>query len=328
MAFRVTDDAGKVLASGKDLAALQRQLRPRLRATLSARAGALTKSGLTEWSFGELPRVFTDGEVRAYPALVDAGAAVDIRLFETPGSARAAMRAGTRRLILLGARSPVKDIAARLSTQDKLVLSDNPHGGVAKLFVDCVNCAADSLIDAAGGPAWDPDGFAALAASVRDGLHAATYAAVEWARTTLGLAHAIEVRLDGLRSPVLEPGRGGHQGPAGRPGGTGIPDGRGAGPAAVRGPLPAGDQRGLDKLAENPGRDAQLMVLVQGVSDEYRNALAALPAAARGSEEAQAVRWMIEELRVSLFAQTLGTPAPVSERRVRSAIERIRLPVQ
>ncbi|HEX3958921.1 MAG TPA: ATP-dependent RNA helicase HrpA [Trebonia sp.] len=353
MTFRVTDDGGgdggpggagreaggagrevagartgTVLASGKDLAALQRQLRPRLRATLSARASALTKSGLTEWSFGELPRVFTDGEVRAYPALVDAGAAVDIRLFETPGAAQAAMRAGTRRLILLGARSPVKDIAARLSTQDKLVLSDNPHGGVAKLFVDCVNCAADSLIAAAGGPAWDPDGFAALAAAVRGGLHATTSEVVEWARTTLGQAHAIEVRLQGLHSRVVEPAVADIRDQLAALVGPGYLTAAGLArlPSVAR--YLRGMERRLDKLAENPGRDAQLMALVHGVTDEYREALAALPAAARGSAEAQAVRWMIEELRVSLFAQTLGTPAPVSERRVRSAIERIRLRVQ
>ena len=104
----------QVVAAGKDLAALQRQLRPKLRATLSARASALTRTGLTTWDFGPLPQVFTDGEVKAYPALVDAGedAAVDVRLFETPRAPRrAAMRAGTRRLVLLGARSPVKDIA-------------------------------------------------------------------------------------------------------------------------------------------------------------------------------------------------------------------------
>ena len=83
------------LATGKDLAALQRQLRPKLRATLSARATALTRTGLTTWDFGTLPQVFTDGEVKAYPALVDNGDAVDVRLFETPETARAAMLAGT-----------------------------------------------------------------------------------------------------------------------------------------------------------------------------------------------------------------------------------------
>ncbi|MGA9834681.1 MAG: ATP-dependent RNA helicase HrpA, partial [Trebonia sp.] len=100
--FRIVDN-GRVLALGKDLAALQRQLRPKLRATLSARASALTRTGLTTWDIGTLPQVFTDGEVKAYPALVDNGDAVDVRLFETPETARAAMLAGTRRLILLGA---------------------------------------------------------------------------------------------------------------------------------------------------------------------------------------------------------------------------------
>jgi ATP-dependent helicase HrpA len=320
--FRVTD-GDKALAAGKDLAALQRELRPRLRATLSARASALTKSGLTAWSFGELPKVFTDGEVRAYPALVDAGAAVDIRLFETPGAARAAMVAGTRRLILLGARSPVKDIAARLTTRQKLLLSKNPHGGVARLFEDCVNCAADSLIAEAGGPVWDQASFDGLAAGVRGGLHAATYEVVTWAETTLGLAQAVEVRLAGLGSAVLEPATAdvreqlrGLVGPSylTRAGLRRLP-------SVAR--YLRGIERRLDKLPENPGRDAQLMATVHGVEDDYRDALAALPPAERATEDAQAIRWMIEELRISLFAQTLGTPTPVSERRIRAAIERI-----
>jgi ATP-dependent helicase HrpA len=327
--FRVVDDgeggppAVKVLGTGKDLAALQRQLRPRLRATLSQRAKSLIRTGLTEWSFGDLPREFTDGEVRAYPALVDTGAAVDVRLFETPQAARAAMQAGTRRLILLGARSPVKDIAARLTTPQKLLLSKNPHGGVAKLFEDCVTCAADSLIADAGGPAWNQAAFAKLATAVRGGLHAATYEVVQWAETTLGLVHAIEVRLGELRSPATEPA---------------VADMRQQ-LAALAGPgyltraglrrLPSvarylrGIDRRLDKLGDNPGRDAQLMAIIHGVADEYRDALAALPPAVRATGDAQEIRWMIEELRVSLFAQTLGTPVPVSERRVRSAIERL-----
>ncbi len=328
--FRVTDGADggpgteKLLGTGKDLAALQRQLRPKLRATLSLRAKSLIRTGLTEWSFGDLPREFTDGEVRAYPALVDTGASVDIRLFETAQAARAAMLAGTRRLILLGARSPVKDIAARLTTQQKLLLSKNPHGGVAKLFEDCVTCAADSLIADGGGPAWDQAGFEELAASVRHGLHATTHEVVQWAQATLELVHAIEVRLGELRSTVAEPAVADiRQQLAGL-----------AGPgyltrASLR-RLPSvarylrGIERRLDKLADNPGRDAQLMAIVHGVADEYQGALAALPPAARTADDARAIRWMIEELRVSLFAQTLGTPVPVSERRVRSAIERLR----
>jgi ATP-dependent helicase HrpA len=318
--FRIVDD-GRVLATGKDLAALQRQLRPKLRATLSARAGALTRTGLTSWDIGTLPQVFTDGEVKAYPALADAGQTVDVRLFETLQAARAAMRSGTRRLILLGARSPVKDIAARLSTAQKLALSHNPHGGVAAMFADCVNCAADGLIADAGGPAWDAAGFARLAGEVRPRLHAATAEVVTWAEQILRAAHAVQVRLGELRSPVLRPAVAdvGEQLK-----GLVYP---GFLTAAGTARLPAiarylrAVQARLDRLADNPGRDAQQMAIVHRVQDEYATALAALPAAARQRAAATDIRWMIEELRVSLFAQTIGTPVPVSERRIMTAIE-------
>ena len=84
---RVTD-SGRVLAEGKDVAELQRELRPRLRAVLSEAAGGITRTGLTSWNIGELPREFRNGSVVAYPALADAGATVDVRLFETPDAAR------------------------------------------------------------------------------------------------------------------------------------------------------------------------------------------------------------------------------------------------
>ncbi len=320
LTFNIVDH-GRVLASGKDLAALQRQLRPKLRAALSARAGALTRTGLTSWDIGPLPQVFTDGEVRAYPALADAGQAVDVRLFETQEAAREAMRAGTRRLILLGARSPVKDIAARLSTAQKLALSHNPHGGVAALFADCVNCAADGLIADAGGPAWDAAGFARLAEAVRPRLHAATADVVTWAEQVLRAAHAVRVRLGELRSPVL--------GPAVADMGAQLQGLVYPGflSAAGTARLPAlarylrAMQARLDKLADNPGRDAQQMAIVHRVQDAYAAALAALPAATRKSAAARDVGWMIEELRVSLFAQTIGTPVPVSERRIMTVIE-------
>jgi ATP-dependent helicase HrpA len=322
MTFRIVDD-GRVLATGKDLAALQRQMRPKLRATLSARASTLTRTGLTTWDVGTLPREFTDGEVKAYPALTDAGDTVDVRLYETPEAARTAMRAGTRRLILLGARSPVRDIAARLSTPQKLALSNNPHGGVTALFADAVNCAADGLIADAGGPAWDAEGFARLAAAVRPGLHAATVEVITRAEDILRHAHSAEIRLAELRSPALQPA---------------VDDIRGqlAGliypgflTAAGTPRLPALARylhaigRRIDKLPDNPGRDAQQMAIIHRVEDAYQAALTALRPETRASDAAREIGWMIEELRVSLFAQTIGTPTPVSERRIMTAIERL-----
>jgi ATP-dependent helicase HrpA len=326
--FRVMD-GGKAVAVGKDLAALQRQLRPKVRATLSARAAALTRTGVTSWDFGPLPKVFTDGEVKAYPALVDAGApgnpngTVDIRLFETPEVAARAMRAGTRRLVLLAVKSPANEVAKRLTTAQKLVLSDNPHGSVAALFADCVACAVDGLIGEAGGLAWDADGFDRIVAHVRPRLHAASYEVVTWAEEILRGAHEARLRLDGLGSPALEPAAVDIRAQLDRliaPGFL-MTAGRSRLPALARYVKAIG--RRLDKLTENAGRDAQQMVMVHRVQEAYERALAALPPEARSADAVREIRWQIEELRVSLFAQTIGTPSPVSERRIMTAIENV-----
>ncbi len=320
--FRVMD-GNKTVATGKDLDALQRQLRPKVRSTLSARAATLTRKGLTSWDFGPLPRVFSDGEVKAYPALVDAGETVDIRLFESAEVAARAMRAGTRRLILAGTRSPVKDLAARLSTAQKLALSNNPHGSVAALFADIVSCAVDGLMDDAGGPAWDAAGFARLADYVRPRVHAASHEVLTATEEILRSAHEATIGLGELRSPLLEPAAADIRTQlAGliRPGFL-----TAAGPRrlpAIARYLRAVRYR-LDKLAENPGRDAQQLEVVQRVRDAYRVALARLDPVARSAPSVLEIRWQIEELRVSLFAQTIGTPLPVSERRVMTAIEHL-----
>jgi ATP-dependent helicase HrpA len=320
--FRVMD-GGKVVAVGKDLAALQRQLRPRVRATLSARATALTRTGVTSWDFGPLPQVFTDGEVKAYPALVDAGAAVDIRLFETAAAAARVMRAGTRRLVLLAVKSPANEVAKRLTTTQKLVLSDNPHGSVPALFADCVACAVDGLIGEAGGPAWDAEGFDRIVAHVRPRLHAASYEVVTWAEEILRGAHEARLRLDGLRSPALEPAAVDIRAQLDGLIAPGFLTAAGSArlPALARYVKAIG--RRLDKLAENAGRDAQQMAVVHRVQDAYKGALATLPAEARSLDAVREIRWQIEELRVSLFAQTMGTPSPVSERRIMTSIENL-----
>jgi len=85
-----------------------------------------------------------------------------------------------------------------------------------------------------------------------------------------------------------------------------------------------GMERRLDKLPENPARDAANMAVAQRAEQAYRQAIADLPAGRREDDDVTDARWMLEELRVSLFAQTLGTLAPVSENRVLAALERLR----
>jgi ATP-dependent helicase HrpA len=320
---RVTD-GDRVLAEGKDVAELQRELRPRLRAVLSRAAAGLTRSGLTSWDFDALPEVFREGTVVAYPALADAGATVDVRLFETQTAARSAMWAGTRRLILLGAPSPVKSIADRLSTPAKLALSHNPHGSVAAMFADCVNCAADYLMAQAGGPAWDREGFERVSAAVRSGLHEVTADVVTHVESALRLAHAVQARLDDSRADAIQPAVADM---CAQLSGLIYP---GFVTATGYRRLPQltrylrGIEWRLDKLPENPARDATNMAVAQRVEQAYRQAVADLPPARRNDPDVTEVRWMLEELRVSLFAQTLGTRGSVSENRILAALERLR----
>jgi ATP-dependent helicase HrpA len=320
---RVTDGE-HVLAEGKDVAELQRELRPRLRAVLSRAAAGLTRSGLTSWDFDALPTVFREGTVVAYPALADAGTTVDVRLFETEAAARSAMWAGTRRLILIGAPSPVKSIADRLSTPAKLALSHNPHGSVAAMFADCVNCAADYLMAEAGGPAWDREAFSRLSAAVRAGLHEVTADVVARVESALRLAHTAQARLDDTKADAVQPAVADMRAQLARLIYPGFVTATGYRQLPQLTRYLRGIERRLDKLPEIPARDAANMAVAQRVEQAYRQAVADLPPTRRNDPDVTEVRWMLEELRVSLFAQTLGTLTPVSETRILAALSRLR----
>ncbi|MGH3299463.1 MAG: DUF3418 domain-containing protein, partial [Trebonia sp.] len=205
----------------------------------------------------------------------------------------------------------------------KLVLSDNPHGSVAALFTDCVSCAVDQLIAEAGGPAWDAAAFSRIVEHVRPRLHAATYDVVTWAEEILRGAHDARMRLGALRSAALEPAVVDIQSQLDHLIAPGFLTAAGTTrlPALARYVKAVG--RRLDKLTDNAGRDAQQMAVVHRVQDAYQTALAALPAEARTSDAAREIRWQTEELRVSLFAQTMGTPTPVSERRIMTSVEHL-----
>jgi ATP-dependent helicase HrpA len=320
--FRVMDGE-QVLGTGKDLAALQQQLRPLVRATLTEKAQGITRAGLRAWDLGSLPRVFTDGRARAYPALADAGDAVDVALFDTEAEATAAMWHGTRRLLLLQVPAGARSVASQLPANAKLAMSRGPYPNAGSLLDDCAACAADQVIADAGGPAWDAEGFARLLAAARSALPAATAAVVGDVARVLAAAQEAQASLDraggaaaaaavadirGQLSALIYPGF--------------IPEtGARRLPDLVR-YLRAVIRR-LEKMPEAPGRDADRMATVHRVEAAYQRVMAALTASRRGGADARAVRWMIEELRVSLFAQTLGTPIPVSEQRIASALDRL-----
>ncbi|CNG14956.1 ATP-dependent helicase HrpA [Mycobacterium tuberculosis] len=325
--FRVVDEKRRPLGEGTDLGELKRRLAGKVRGTLSKAASTVERSGLTGWTIGELPRTYEQKQngydVKAYPALTDEGATVAVRMYETEAEQRRAMWLGTRRLILLNAPSPVKLIQGRLTNKGKLALSHNPHGSVAALFDDCVTAAADRLIAEAGGPAWDEDGFRALYDRVRADLHDATAQIVALVERILAEAHEVDRRLRGTASLTLVPALTDIRGHLGRLIHPGFVTATGWArlhdlPRYLR-----ALQVRLDKLPENPGRDRTLANQADVLTREYEQALGRLHPSRRDDEPARQIRWMLEELRVSLFAQQLGTRFPVSDKRIRKAMAQL-----
>ncbi len=328
--FRVLDAAGRPLAEDKDLAALRARLRDRIRQAVASAAPDVEVRDLREWSIGTLPRSCERDvgghPVRAFPALVDEGDSVAVRLFETEARQRAAMWAGTRRLLALGVPSPARAISARLDNQAKLALSRGPHPGVAALFADCVDCALDAVIAEGGGPAYDQAGFARLLDRARAEVLERTAAVVEATRRVLVEAQQVEQRLATLTSPVLAPAVADVREQLSALVFPGFATATGA---DRLGQLPRylrAAQRRLEKLPNDPEGDRVRMARWHEVRAAWQDAGRRL---GRDSAEPPErvrdglaeIRWMLEELRVSYFAQTLGTAYPVSDKRVLRAID-------
>jgi ATP-dependent helicase HrpA len=318
--FRVVGPKNRVLAEDKDLAALKRRLAPQQRATLVKATGDLERAGLRTWDFGTLPQTVAQGRLKGYPALSDEGGSVAIRMYGTEAEQRQAMWLGTRRLVLLNAPSPVKQIQGRLTNHAKLALSHNPHGSVAALFDDCVACAADKLIAENSGPVWDQDAFAKLYDTVRAELHDTTAAIVGRVERILKTSHVIELRVKSTASPSLIPALTDIRAQLSRlihPGFVTVTGWRRL-PDLVR--YLTAIERRLDKLPDDPHRDRERMLQVQQLWTAYEQ----LTGTVRPGEALEQVRWMLEELRVSYFAQALGTPYPVSDKRIVKAMDQLR----
>ncbi|SDS27283.1 ATP-dependent RNA helicase HrpA [Jiangella sp. DSM 45060] len=325
MTFRVLDDKGQPAGEGKNLDALKVRLKQQLRQIMAAAASSIERTGLTAWPGGELPRTFEQRRsghvVTGYPALVDEGATVALKVLPTPADQARAMRTGNRRLLLLAVPSPTSFVQRHLTNRSKLVLSQNPDGSVAALLDDVAAASVDWLVGEAGGPAWDEAAFEALRSRVRQDLIETVFEMVADVEKVLDVAHRVTAALKSTTSLALTASLVDARDHLARlmPPGFVTSTGRARLPDLLR-YLKAIERR-LEKLPTSPQRDHQHMETVRRVTDEYEAALAALPPGHGPTPEHDAVRRMIEELRVSLFAQELGTAQPVSEKRLLKAID-------
>ncbi|MCS0601562.1 ATP-dependent RNA helicase HrpA [Streptomyces sp. LP11] len=333
--FRIVDERRRKLAEDKDLEALKLRLKPKARKALSQAAAAtasreggesLERAGLADWTIGSLSRVFETRRagqpVKAYPALVDDGDTVSVRLFDTEAEQAEAMWQGTRRLILRNIPvNPAKFASEKLTNQQKLGLSANPHGSIQALFDDCAMAAADKLIGDFGGPAWDEESYRKLYDKVRAEIVDTTVRAVGQVQQVLAAWGACERRLKAVRSPALlanltdvrkqldalvKPGF------VTAAGIRRLPD--------LMRYLVAADRR-LQQMPTGVQRDTTRMEKVHEMQDEYAWLLEQLPQGRPVPQQVLDIRWMLEELRVSYFAHALGTAYPVSDKRIVKAID-------
>jgi ATP-dependent helicase HrpA len=260
--------------------------------------------------------------VTAFPALVDEGATVGVRVVATEAEATRLMWRGVRRLLVLVAGSPARQVVKGLSPRTRLALQFNPDGEIPALVDDVVDAAAGELVAAAGGPPRDEAAFAALVERARAELLPLTTEGVRRVEAVLTQARDVAVSLGaapGRRVPEaavadLRRQMGGllHRGFVAETGLRRLPD-------VVR-YLRAMAYR-LEKLPANATRDALWTDTIAAVTAEYEQLRRRVPSTGAPDHPVIRVRWMIEELRVGLFAQPIGTPRPVSEQRIYKAID-------
>ncbi|MCW4458468.1 ATP-dependent RNA helicase HrpA [Microbacterium sp. MPKO10] len=331
MTFRVVDEKGRHVASSKDLRRLQKRLGSRMRASVARAAtthapNRMERSGLTTWDLDELPRYIDTtqpaGVIRGYPALVDDGNSVSIRIHASETDQRRAMPGGIRRLLTLATPNPASYVQSHLTAAEKLTLGASPYPSTQKLFDDCLLAVIDDVL-----VRMHPDRmmfskaqFEAVrdrvSASVMDAmfdtvsLTARTLAAARDAQKALSRATSMTVlpaisdakaQLDGL---VFD----GFVSRTGREQLQHLP--RYLAAIAYR----------AQKLPDSPNRDRTWMLDVQRAAEKFEKAGGSIPLSPDAPARIVQARWMLEELRVSMFAQHLGTAYTVSPQRIQKVL--------
>ncbi|MBW8751989.1 MAG: ATP-dependent RNA helicase HrpA, partial [Propionibacteriales bacterium] len=318
--FRVVDDSGQVVAGGKDLEALKKPLRPSFEAAMASAAedSGVARSGQTTWTFGTVERTFRQvragHEVIGHPGLVDEGSTVGLRVHPSQDEQEAHHRLGVRRLLALATRPP--DLLDGLDNAAKLGLAGSPYAQVKDLVDDCVLAALGELVDLSE-PVWDPDAFAVLAGKAVEELPARAAAVLDEVSRVLAAWREADRVLHGRVELAVLPSMNDMRQHLGRLVHRGfVAD---AGAAALRSYpryLAALAER-RRRLDESPARDLELMMRVEEFQRGWDQRMAALPAGRPPGDGLVRLRWLIEEYRVSLWAQHLGTAVPVSDTRLR-----------
>ncbi|WP_411358336.1 ATP-dependent RNA helicase HrpA [Pseudidiomarina salilacus] len=328
MRFVIEDEHGKPIADGRDLEQLQQQLQGRVQHALrQAVAQEPEQKSATDWQFGRLPEIRERKQrgyaVKAYPALEVSDDGVKETLFDQPEQAAKAHHQALCKLLQLQLPSPVRYLQQHLSNKAKLAMYYNPWGKVDALIEDCIHAALDEFIRKQ--EVRDEASFRALVEHARGELNERVTAIAQQVEPCLVRTQAIRKKLKGKNVPLDQ-----IQAHADIkeqldalvfPGFVSV---SGSGRLAdIERYLQAIDRR-LEKLPVDPNRDRLHVITLQKLQGAYQELLAKWPKHLPLTAEVVEIRWMLEELRVSFFAQTLGTRYPISEKRVQQALSSVK----
>jgi ATP-dependent helicase HrpA len=325
MNIRVVDDAGNELASSRDLSALRAQLGEAAQLTF-AKGGddrtGIERSGITRWDFGDLPERLTfkrNGQpYTGYPALLDEQDSVAIRLVDTSRAAEAGTRAGVVRLLRLELAEQVRQVARSLEAgpgMNALAMQLSPVMRPEELRAELTDLIARRAFLGDDPVPRSERAYVDQRARARARLPAVREAAVKHAQEIAATWHELQSALS--KGAAIFPRQ--------------VAELRAQRDALVyRGALLAtpwaqlqhlprylrGLRYRLGKLREWGERDARHGAAVAALWQRYADRLAANRKAGIEEPALDEFRWLIEELRVSLFAQELKTPIPVSLKRL------------
>jgi len=319
----VVMDGTKEVARGDDLAVLQRRLTTTVSRTLTQVNRRASVTGATSWSFPPVDERLTTlsgaTEIVGYPALRDEGATVGVVVLDTEARARASHARGLRRLIQLTSPDPTTWVVSRMSNATKLQLGASPYPTVPALLADARLRAVDSALAALGVDPWqvrDEKRFFEVQVAVRERQADTMRGVVAYVGEVLARHQEVSRRLaampgsyvtDDVREQVANLVYPGFV--------LATPD-----PWFERLSryLHAAEMR-LVAYGSNPARERQPAEVIAELEDEYAALVATVPEGPLPPAVA-GVGWLLEELRVSLFAQQLRTAEPVSAKRVRQAM--------
>ncbi|AHN26027.1 ATP-dependent helicase HrpA [Gilliamella apicola] len=332
MTFSIINSNNEEIASGKDLILLKEQLKNEVQKALSElttkKIVSIEQSNITDWNFGTLPTTYEEKQknytVKAYPALIDHQNSVSIELVENQEEQQKLNKLGLRRLLMLNIPSPIKYLHEKLPNKSKLGLYFNSFGTVLMLIDDCIACAVDELIDKYNQNIQNQVQYQKLLDYTKMNINETVIDIAKQVETILTLHYNINKKLKGrvdlslafaLSDIKRQLSNLVYKGFVADSGYKRLAD--------IYRYLLAIEKR-IEKLMGNVMKDRQSMNIIEEVESQYEKWVNSLPQIVRSKDIVINIRWMIEELRVNLFAQQLGTPYPISPKRVKQQIELVK----